>query len=78
MILLAKLLLERFADLAAFPSLLFHILDGLVNRYLSQIENRVKAMSTLTEELFRYSVITSAGELRPERLDMVQEHIPSQ
>ncbi len=43
-----------------------------VNRYLSQIENRVKAMSTLTEELFRYSVITSAGELRPERLDMVR------
>ena len=43
-----------------------------VNRYLSQIENRVKAMSALTEELFRYSVITSAGELRPERLDMVR------
>lgn len=43
-----------------------------VNRYLSQIENRVKAMSTLTEELFQYSVITSAGELRPERLDMVR------
>lgn len=32
-------------------------------RYLSLIENRVDAMKQLTEELFRYSVILSAGEL---------------
>ena len=43
-----------------------------VQRYLSQIENRVEAMKALTEELFRYSVITSAYALKPERLDMVR------
>ena len=43
-----------------------------VQRYLSQIENRVEALKNLTEELFRYSVITSAGDLKPERLDMVR------
>ena len=32
-------------------------------RYLSLIENRVEAMKQLTEELFRYSVILSTGEL---------------
>lgn len=32
-------------------------------RYLSLIENRVDAMKQLTEELFRYSVILSAGEM---------------
>lgn len=32
-------------------------------RYLSLIENRVDAMKQLTEELFRYSVILSTGEL---------------
>ena len=35
-------------------------------RYLSLIENRVEAMKQLTEELFRYSVILSTGELRLE------------
>lgn len=42
-----------------------------VQRYLSQIENRVEAMKSLTEELFRYSVITSAHDLKPERLNLV-------
>ena len=32
-------------------------------RYLSLIENRVDAMKQLTEELFRYSVILSTGDL---------------
>lgn len=41
-------------------------------RYLAQIENRVEAMSGLTEELFRYSVISSAQELHPERLDLAR------
>lgn len=34
-----------------------------VVRYLSQIENRTKAMKQLTEELFRYSVILSTENL---------------
>ena len=34
-----------------------------VSRYLSLIENRVEAMEQLTEELFRYSVILSTGDL---------------
>ena len=33
------------------------------SRYLSLIANRVEAMKQLTEELFRYSVILSTGEL---------------
>ena len=33
------------------------------SRYLSLIGNRVEAMKYLTEELFRYSVILSSGEL---------------
>ena len=43
-----------------------------VRSYLSQIENRVEAMKSLTEELFRYSVITSAHDLKPQRLDVVR------
>ena len=43
-----------------------------VERYLSQIENRVEALKSLTEELFRYSVITSSQDLKPERLDLVR------
>lgn len=35
-------------------------------RYLSLIKNRVEAMKQLTEELFRYSVILSAGEVKME------------
>lgn len=34
-----------------------------VIRYLSLIENRVESMKQLTDELFRYSVILSAGEM---------------
>ena len=37
-----------------------------VVRYLSLIENRVEAMKGLTDELFRYSVILSAGEMKME------------
>ncbi len=37
-----------------------------VGRYLSLIGNRVEAMTQLTEELFRYSVILSARELEME------------
>lgn len=37
-----------------------------VTRYVSLIENRVDAMKQLTEELFRYSVILSAQELKME------------
>ncbi len=33
-----------------------------VRRYLSVIENRTQALETLTEELFRYSVLTSSKE----------------
>lgn len=43
-----------------------------VCRYLIQIENRVEALKNLTEELFRYSVVTSSQELRLERMDIVQ------
>lgn len=43
-----------------------------VERYLFQMENRVEALKKLTEELFRYSVITSAGELKLECMDIVR------
>lgn len=39
-------------------------------RYLAQIENRVEAMKDLTEELFRYSVVTSDQSLELELLDL--------
>ena len=39
-------------------------------RYLAQIENRVEAMKDLTEELFRYSVVTSDQGLELELLDL--------
>jgi hypothetical protein len=41
-----------------------------VEQYLSQIANRVDAMKGLTEELFRYSVVTSTQELYIERIDL--------
>ncbi len=41
-----------------------------VSRYMNQIENRVELLKNLTEELFRYSIVTSTQELKPERLDM--------
>lgn len=41
-------------------------------RYLSQIENRTDALRNLTEELFRYSVVTSTQKLNPERMDLIR------
>ena len=43
-----------------------------VQRYLSQIRNRTEALKTLTEELFRYSVVTSSQDLKPEHMDVVR------
>ena len=43
-----------------------------VLRYLSHIRNRTEAMSNLTEELFRYSVVTSVETLKPEWTDLVR------
>ena len=43
-----------------------------VENYISQIKNRTEALKSLTEELFRYSVVTTMQELKSERLDMVR------
>ena len=43
-----------------------------VERYISQIQNRTEVLKNLTEELFRYSVVTSSQELKVERIDVVQ------
>ena len=43
-----------------------------VERYISQIKNRTEVMKNLTEELFRYSVVTSSQELKMERVDVVR------
>lgn len=43
-----------------------------VENYISQIKNRTESLKSLTEELFRYSVVTTMQELKPERLDMVR------
>lgn len=43
-----------------------------VQRYLSQIQNRTKVLKNLTEELFRYSVVTSSQDLIIERIDVVR------
>lgn len=43
-----------------------------VNRYLSQIQNRTEVVKNLTEELFRYSVVTSSQEMKMERMDVVR------
>jgi len=43
-----------------------------VRRYLSQIRNRTEALKSLTEELFRYSVVTSSRDLKIERMDVVR------
>lgn len=43
-----------------------------VERYLRQIANRTETLKNLTEELFRYSVVVSMQELRPERVDLVR------
>ncbi len=41
-----------------------------VERYISQIAGRTEALKALTEELFRYSVISSSQEWNPEHLDI--------
>lgn len=42
-----------------------------VQRYLSQIHNRTDALKNLTEELFRYSMITSTQNLKTESVNLV-------
>ena len=39
-------------------------------RYVDAVKERVDAMGQLAEELFRYSVVTTARELRPEAVDL--------
>ena len=39
-------------------------------RYLEQIANRTEALKALTEELFRYSVISSVSDLNYEKVDV--------
>jgi len=39
-------------------------------RYLAQIENRTDLMKQLTEDLFRYSVISSVSDEEPEKIDL--------
>lgn len=41
-------------------------------RYLSHIQNRTEVLKNLTEELFRYSVVTSLQDLKSERMDVVR------
>lgn len=41
-----------------------------VQRYLNQIEERTEAMKSLTEELFRYSVIRTEKDLTLEKLNL--------
>lgn len=43
-----------------------------VQRYLSQIQNRTGILKNLTEELFRYSVVTSSQDLKLEHMDVVR------
>ena len=43
-----------------------------VQRYLSQIQNRTEVLKNLTEELFRYSVVTSSQDLTLEHMDVVR------
>ena len=43
-----------------------------VQRYISQIKNRTEVLKNLTEELFRYSIVTSSQDLKPERMDVVR------
>jgi len=38
-----------------------------IHGYLSQIQNRTEVLKNLTEELFRYSMVTSTHDLKPER-----------
>lgn len=43
-----------------------------VQRYLCQIRNRTEALKQLTEELFRYSIVTSSQKLELESVDLVR------
>lgn len=43
-----------------------------VNRYISLIRDRSEAMKSLTEELFRYSIVTSVQNISLERIDLVR------
>lgn len=43
-----------------------------VTCYLSVIQNRVDMLVELTEELFRYSMVTATQALQPERMDVVR------
>ncbi len=43
-----------------------------VQRYLSQIQNRTEVLKNLTEELFRYSVVTASQDLKSECMDVVR------
>ncbi len=43
-----------------------------VENYISQIKNRTESLKSLTEELFRYSMVITMQELKPERLDLVR------
>lgn len=46
-------------------------LSDKARHYLAQIHNRTEALKNLTEELFRYSVVTSTQELKPEKVNIV-------
>ena len=43
-----------------------------VNRYISLIRDRSEALKSLTEELFRYSIVTSVQKISLERIDLVR------
>ena len=43
-----------------------------VTRYLRQIANRTEALKSLTEELFRYSMVVSSQKLNREQLNVVR------
>ena len=45
--------------------------SGAVEEYFEQIQNRVNVLISLTEELFRYSIVTSSNELKRERINVV-------
>ncbi len=42
-----------------------------VGRYLAQLRNRTEALKELTEELFRYSIVTSQSKLNIEPVELV-------
>lgn len=46
--------------------------DVKVTRYVSMIRNRTEAMKTMTEELFRYSVINSVEEMKLEQISVTK------